>query len=170
MKIALPFLLISGAVAFSANRAFAPQYNNAVSRSSVSSSALSMFGGAADDDDEEVSEEQEAQIEQAAKAMGFSVSEYKLVLRMQKQLADAVNGMRCSAGNDVKVTIDGNSPPLYLDIDVSETTKGKGAVAVETAFVAAYKEAANEAKKGQQAAVQNMNQDIAGEMKKMGIA
>ena len=169
MKIALPFLLISGAAAFSASRAFVSQYNNAVVRSSIpSSSALSMFGGSGDD--EEVSDEQEAQIEKAAQAMGFSVSEYKLVLRMQKQLSDAVNGMRCSAGGDVKVTIDGNSPPLFLEIDVSEAAKGKGASNVENALVAAYKEAAAEAKKGQQAAVQKMNQDIAAEMKKMGVA
>jgi len=126
-----------------------------------------MFGG--DGGGDVGDEEQEAQIEAAAKQMGFSVGEYKLVLKMQKQLADSVNIMRCTAGSDVKVTVDGNSPPAFLEIEVSDATKSKGSAAIETAFISAFKEAAAESKKGQAEAVQKMNKDIAEEMKKMGV-
>ena len=165
MKVALPLLLASGASAFSVSRTFAPQ----TSKVAPLSTSLNMFGGSGDAG-EELGEEEEAKIEAAAKAMGFSVAEYKLVLRMQKQLSDSVNTMRCSAGSDVKVTIDGNSPPNFLEIEVSESAKSGGASAVETGLIAAYKEAAAESKKGQQEAVKKMNQDIADEMKKMGVA
>lgn len=126
-----------------------------------------MFGG--DGGGEIGDEEQEAQIEAAAKQMGFSPGEYKLVLKMQQQLADSVNTMRCTAGSDVKVTMDGNSPPAFLEIEVGDDVKGQGAAAVEKAFISAFKDAANESKKGQAEAVQNMNKDIAEEMKKMGV-
>lgn len=167
MKVVIPFLLASSVTAFSANHAFMPSQKQVAGAVSLSSTRLNMFGGSGD---EEVSEEEEAKIEQAAKAMGFSVGEYKLVLRMQKQLSDAVNDMRCTAGSgDVKVTMDGNSPPSFLEIEVSESAKASGVKAVETGLVAAFKEASAEAKKGQQAAVQKMNGDIAAEMKRMGV-
>jgi len=129
-----------------------------------------MFGGAgALEEDDEYSEEEEANIQAAARQLGFSPSEYKLVLRMQKNLADAVNTLRVTGGEgDVTVTMDGNSPPKFLEVKITDEGKALGKAALEKTLLTAMKDANEQAKKGQQAAVTNMNADIAEEMKKMG--
>ena len=135
-----------------------------------------MFGGAGSTplDDDEEDEEKEKQIEQAAKAMGFSVNEYKLVLRMQNNLANSVNTLRVSGGNldnkGVCITMDGNSPPKFLDVEINDDGKALGKTALQKEVLACLKEAGEKAKKEQQAAIQKMNTEIAEEMKRNGMA
>mmetsp|Transcript_65554 Transcript_65554/g.77621 ORF Transcript_65554/g.77621 Transcript_65554/m.77621 type:complete len:184 (+) Transcript_65554:178-729(+) len=143
---------------------------------SPTNSQRQMFGGAgsppSEDDEEDAAKE--AEIEAAAKAMGFSATEYKLVLRMQQNLANAVNSLRASGGSDEKgvtVELDGNSPPGHLVVSITEAAKESlGKEGLEKELVVALKEASEKAKKGQQEAVKNMNAEIAQEMKKMGMA
>ena len=134
-----------------------------------------MFGGTGSTPlDDEEDEEKEKQIEQAAKAMGFSVNEYKLVLRMQNNLANSVNSLRVSGGNlenkGVSITMDGNSPPKFLNVEINDDGKALGKTALQKEVLAALKEASEKAKKEQQAAIQKMNQEIAEEMKRSGMA
>merc|ERR1711862_883303 len=135
-----------------------------------------MFGGAGSTplDDDEEDEEKEKQIEQAAKAMGFSVNEYKLVLRMQNNLANTVNALRVSGGDldkkGVSITMDGYSPPKFVNVEINDMGKEKGKSAFTKEVLAALKEASEKAKKEQQAAIQKMNSDIAEEMKRTGMA
>lgn len=133
-----------------------------------------MFGGAGSAPalDDEESEAREKEIEAAAKAMGFSTNEYKLVLRMQQSLASAVNDLRVSGGSEEKgitVAMDGNSPPGFVEVIISEDAKGTGKASLEKELVAALKEATDKAKVGQQEAVQKMNAEIAEEMKSSGM-
>ena len=145
-------------------------------KSTSTTSQRQMFGGAgappSEDDEEDAAKE--AEIEAAAKAMGFSASEYKLVLRMQQNLATAVNSLRASGGSEEKgvtVELDGNSPPGHLVVSITEAAKeSMGKEGLEKELITALKEASEKAKKGQQEAVKNMNSEIAQEMKKMGMA
>lgn len=133
-----------------------------------------MFGGAgAPALEEDEDPEKEKQIEQAAKAMGFSVNEYKLVLRMQENLANAVNSLRCTGGNEAKgvtITMDGNSPPKFLKVKITDDGKKLPKADLEKEITTALKDASAQAKKENQAAIMRMNQEVAAEMKKMGMA
>jgi len=127
-----------------------------------------MFSGAGVDPEEDP--EKQAQIEQAAKAMGFTIKEYKLVLKMQDGLAKAVNALRVTGGSEskgVQVELDGNSPANHIEFKITEDAKKLGKAAFEKELVAAFKEATDAAKKGQQVAIQKMNAEIAEELKVM---
>jgi DNA-binding protein YbaB len=127
-----------------------------------------MFAGSGADPDDDP--EKESQIEQASKAMGFSVKEYKLVLKMQDGLAKAVNELRVTGGSEgkgVQITMDGNSPANHIEFKVTEDGKKLGKATLQKELVAAFKEATDAAKKGQQACIQTMNAEIAEELKIM---
>jgi len=137
------------------------------------STQQNMFGGGASplaEDDDDYSDEEQANIDAAAKQLGFSAGEYKLVLKMQKTLGDSVDALRVTGGDEatgVTITMDGNSPPKFLEVAISEDGKNSGKTSLEKSIIKALKDANEEAKKGQQAAVQKMNTEIAEEMKKM---
>jgi len=131
-----------------------------------STTQRNMFGGTGATP--EADPEKEAQIEAAAKSMGFTVKEYKLVLKMQENLANAVNSLRVTGGSVVKgvtVELDGNSPAIHIKISITDAGKALGKAMLEKELVSALKEATDAAKKGQQTAIQKMNQDIAEELK-----
>ena len=163
---------------FGTTTAFSPS-TAAFSRSYIasqparSSTQQYMFGGAGSplEEDDEYTEEEQANIAAAATQLGFSVDEYKLVLRMQKNLANSVDSLRVTGGDaskGVTITMDGNSPPKFLEVDINDEGKALGKAGLESSIIAALKEANAQAKKGQEEAVKKMNGDIAEEMKKMG--
>eukprot|EP00591_Stephanopyxis_turris_P006240 CAMPEP_0195525742 /NCGR_PEP_ID=MMETSP0794_2-20130614/26336_1 /TAXON_ID=515487 /ORGANISM="Stephanopyxis turris, Strain CCMP 815" /LENGTH=131 /DNA_ID=CAMNT_0040656263 /DNA_START=212 /DNA_END=607 /DNA_ORIENTATION=- len=126
-----------------------------------------MFGGSGALEEEE-DPEQEKQIAAAAKSMGFSVKEYKLVIKMQQNLQEATNALRVTGGSadkGVTVELDGNSPAKHVEVVITDEAKAMGKAALEKQIVSAIKDASEQAQKGQAAAIQKMNQDIATEMK-----
>ena len=170
--------LIESAISFSNhNLAFGNTFtlaqtcNGYKSNSAETSTQHFMFGGAgALEEEDEYTPEQQASIDAAAKQLGFSAAEYKLVLKMQKSLGEAVDSLRVNGGDEsVSVTMDGNAPPKFLEVEISDGGKSLGKATLEKKILSALKDANEQAKKGQQAAVQKMNTDIAEEMKKMGV-
>jgi len=176
MKLSLNIIAASIALFAGQSNAFSvvPSFTNGLTTTTqhASTSKLNMFGGGgALQEEDEIDEEQEAQIEQAASALGFSKDEYKLVIKMQQNLAKSVDSLRCKGGSDAKgvsVTMDGNSPPKFLEVEITDDGKALGKGEVESLLVTAIKDANEQARKGQAAAIQTMNQDIASEMKMMG--
>merc|ERR1712071_24647 len=167
------------------SNAFSPQYSafkrtiiphqTINTKAVVSSTQQYMFGGAgsplAEDDSGQYTPEEEANIQAAAKQLGFSASEYKLVLRMQANLKESVDSLRVTGGeasSGVMVSLDGNSPPKFLKVEITDDGKALGKATLESTLMSALKDANEQAKKGNAAAVEKMNADIAEELKKMG--
>merc|ERR1711862_395843 len=160
ISILLILNLFQSITCFSSPLSLKPQQQQQQQQKSILTKH-NMFGGAGtpaleEDDDED--EEKEKQIEQAAKAMGFSVQEHKLVLKMQNNLANTVNALRVSGGDldkkGVSITMDGNSPPKFVNVEINDMGKEKGKSAFTKEVLAALKEASEKAKKEQQAAIQ----------------
>lgn len=115
--------------------------------------------------------EKDKQMEAAAKQMGFTLKEYKLVMKMQKQLADDVSALRVTGGSEdkgVTVELDGNSPPNHLVVSITDDGKALGKAGLEKELLAAIKAATEASKKGQEEAIKKMNADIGESMKAMG--
>jgi len=165
--------------AFSPSSAFVQQRHVAVATTSTqqyqhqsSLRPLSMFGGAGegvpkDDDEEEVKK-----MEQAAKAMGMSVDEYKLGMIARTRLSKALDDARVTGGNadTVLVERDGNNPPKYLEIKITDAGKALGKEAVSKELCAALKSSADESRKSRAAAQKDMMAYIGEEMKALGKA
>jgi len=151
--------------------AFAPQPSLAARPSSAGMTggiALQMFGGAGegvpgDDDPEEL-----AKMEQAAKAMGMSVEEYKLGITARVRLSKALDEARVTGGDasrGVQVERDGNNPPKFLDIKITDAGKALGKEKLSSELVAALKTASDESRKARAGAQKDMMAFISEEMK-----
>lgn len=118
--------------------------------------------------------DQRKQMEQMAKAMGMTVEEYQLGMNARIRMETDINNLRVVGGDESKgVTVerDGNSPPKYLKVTITEEGKAKlGKAGVEKEVVAALKSAGEKSKKGREQAQQKMMQFIAEQMKGMGRA
>jgi len=131
-----------------------------------------MFGGAGEGVPSEDDPEALKQMEQAAKAMGMSVDEYKLGMKARTRLAKQLDDARVSGGDTDKVAIerDANNPPKHLEITITDAGKALGQEKVSSELVAALKSASEEARKIRMDAQKGMMQFIADEMKSMGKA
>ena len=103
---------------------------------------LHMFGGggegvATEDDPEAV-----AKMEAAAKSMGMSLEEYQLGIRSRMKLNEELCSMRIQKGDTatVSVTRDGNNPPQFMEISITDAGKELGPEAVSSALVKALKQ------------------------------
>lgn len=129
-----------------------------------------MFGGAGEgvpgDDPEE-----ERKMEEAAKAMGMSLDEYKLGVRARIRLTKVLDDARVSAGSSDKVSVerDANNPPKFLEIKITDAGKALGKDGVSTELVAALKTSSEESRKKRGEAQREMMAFISDEMKSMGI-
>lgn len=189
--------LLSSSQAFSPSSSYASRVTiTQHHRSSISHHTLTqryMFGGSGkslaleEDDDEDgdgksvtapskdgLTIDQRKQMEQMAKAMGMTVEEYQLGMNARIRMETDINNLRVVGGDESKgVTVerDGNSPPKYLKVTITEEGKAKlGKAGVEKEVVAALKSAGEKSKKGREQAQQKMMQFIAEQMKGMGRA
>lgn len=133
---------------------------------------LHMFSGNALDVEEEEDDEKRAQIEQMAKAMGMSVEEYQLGMNARARMEKSIDDLRVIGGDissqGVSVERDGNMPPKYLVVTVTESGKAMGKAKLEKALVDALKSASEKSKVGRTEAQKDMMKYISDSMKKMG--
>eukprot|EP00581_Thalassiosira_minuscula_P015808 CAMPEP_0183716056 /NCGR_PEP_ID=MMETSP0737-20130205/10081_1 /TAXON_ID=385413 /ORGANISM="Thalassiosira miniscula, Strain CCMP1093" /LENGTH=172 /DNA_ID=CAMNT_0025945265 /DNA_START=52 /DNA_END=570 /DNA_ORIENTATION=+ len=166
-------LLTIAASAATLTHAFTPAPCRTITtrQSSCSSSSLNMFSGGALDVVEEEDDEQRAQIEKMAKAMGMSVEEYQLGMNARLRMEDAINELRVVGGDPatgVSVERDGNMPPRHLVVTVTDEGKATGKEKLEKALVEALKSANDKSKVGRDEAQKDMMTYISESMKKMG--
>jgi hypothetical protein len=111
---------------------------------------------------EDWSPEELKQMEEAARALGMSLDEYKLGIRARFRLQKELDEARVTAGNKdtVAVVRDACNPPKTLEIIITEAGKALGPEKVSTELVSALKAAGEEAKKARGAAQQGMMQYI----------
>jgi hypothetical protein len=109
-----------------------------------------MFGGAGAGAAPEDNEEEAAKIEQAAKSMGMSVSEYQLAMNARVQLAQTLDSTLVSAGSKDTIFVekDLNTPSKTLQITITEAGKALGKDAVSKELIKALKATSEEAKIG----------------------
>ncbi|KAL9186681.1 hypothetical protein ACHAXT_005919 [Thalassiosira profunda] len=175
MKTSAPTVAACAAALAAAADAFstAPARPASISRPHElqSPTSLDMFSGGALDVVEEEDDEQRAQIEQMAKAMGMSVEEYQLGMNARVRMEEAINDLRVVGGDastGVTVERDGNMPPKHLVVTVTEEGKAMGKEKLEKAVVDALKGASEKSAAGRDEAQKDMMKYISESMKKMG--
>lgn len=136
----------------------------------TSSTQRNMFGGGGAGVPSEDNPEELAKMEQAAKAMGMSLDEYKLGMNARVRLTNELDAARVTAGktNIVTVERDGNNPPKYFNIVITEDGKKLGTSALSTELVSALKMASESSRTKRTDAQKNMMSYIGDEMKKLG--
>ena len=157
-------LIASTLVAFSAAFSVVER-----SRSSTRiSTRQSMFTGAGDGAAE--SPEEAKKLEEAAKAMGMSVDEYKLGMNARVRLTETMSSARITGGDPGKVSVerDAHNPPQFLEVTITEDGKGLGKDEVSKQLVAALKSTSEEAKTKRAEAQKDMMTYISEQMKKVG--
>lgn len=169
MKIA--FTLISLVLTAGSSYAFLPVPAGTRS-TSTASTRREMFGGAGAGAPAEDNAEAKEQMEAAAKAMGMSVDEYMLGMRARERLTAELDKARVFGGDTSKISVerDGNNPPKFLEIKITEDGKAMGKEEVSKALCAALKKASDDSRKTRQEAQKGMMAFINDEMKKMGKA
>ena len=168
-------LFSSSAVAFTTTPLSAPlglQSVTPTTTTTTTGTQLNMFGGggegmATEDDPEAV-----AKMEQAAKSMGMSLEEYQLGIRSRKKLNEELCAMRIIKGDTATVSVsrDGNNPPQFMEITITDAGKELGPDAVSSALVTALKQAQESARAGRAEAQKKMMAFIGEEMKRIGSA
>jgi hypothetical protein len=150
--------------------AFTPstQYGHAIVSSTCSS--LYMFGGAGAGVPSEDDPAAMQRMEQEAKALGMAPDEYKIGMSARMRLTAELDSARCKGGDATKIMVerDGNNPPKYLEIIITEEGKKIGPDGVSKELVSALKKASDESRNVRTAAQKNMMAWIADEMKRMG--
>lgn len=131
---------------------------------------LHMFSGAGAGMPSEDKPEELAQMEQAAKSMGMTLSEYKLGMSARVRLTNELDAARVSAGkaNFVTIVRDGNNPSKYLDITITQDGKNLGRSGLSSELCKALKLTAELGRTKRTEAQKNMMGYIADEMKKLG--
>ena len=159
MKLSLALL-----VCISSASAFAPQ--PAYVRSPTTT-ARQMFGGAGEGMPNADDPEEQAKIEEAAKAMGMSVAEYKLGISARVRLTNELNAARIKAGNSdtVEIERDANNPPKMMKISVTDAGKALGKEGLSNELCAALKKASDDSRKTRAEAQKGMMAFIQEEMK-----
>jgi len=151
---------IIGALLLSSANAFAPAFTRHV----VGSSKRSMFGGSGGAG--ALDPEQQKLMEQGAAAMGMTVDEYALGMKARQKFESEIAALKVSGGSaDVGVEVDANSPPNHLVVTITEAGKAKGADALSTELVAAFKAVNENSKKGRAKCQQDMMKFISENMK-----
>lgn len=161
MKLAAALLCLSSAWAF------AP-----ATRPQMILTAPNMFGGAGEGVPSEDNPEELEAMKQAAASMGMSLEEYKLGISARMRLTKQLDAARVSGGSKDKIAVerDGNNPPKFLEITVSEAGKALGKDGVSKELVTALKTASDESRSVRSGAQKDMMIWIQDEMKKLGKA
>jgi hypothetical protein len=164
-------LLILGALAGSAV-AFTVPSTASARPSSAGLTRQNMFGGAGAGMPSEDNPEELKQMQNAAKQMGMSLEEYKLGINARMRLVERLNVARVKGGNaaTVQVERDGNNPPQYLEITVTDAGKALGKEALSAELVKALKSASDSSRNTRTEAQKSMMTYIGDEMKKLGLA
>eukprot|EP00527_Entomoneis_sp_CCMP2396_P007777 CAMPEP_0198145676 /NCGR_PEP_ID=MMETSP1443-20131203/24841_1 /TAXON_ID=186043 /ORGANISM="Entomoneis sp., Strain CCMP2396" /LENGTH=161 /DNA_ID=CAMNT_0043809377 /DNA_START=125 /DNA_END=610 /DNA_ORIENTATION=+ len=132
---------------------------------------LSMFGGAGDAAPKEDDPEAMKQLEQAAASMGMTVEEYNLGMRARNRLTEQLDAARVTAGDDrVKIQRDGNNPPKFLEITITEDGKAMGQAALSKELCASLKVASEDSRKKRADSQKDMMAFVQEEMKNIGSA
>ena len=165
MKVSLLFLfagLASTATAFTVVPGASARKNTLTRQN--------MFGGAGAGVPSEDNPEELKKMEDAAKQMGMSLEEYKLGINARQRMTEQLNAVRVTAGspNTVAVERDGNNPPKYLEITITEEGKALGKDAVSAELIKALKSASDSSRTSRMEAQKNMMVYISEEMKKLG--
>ena len=118
-----------------------------------------------EDDTEELKK-----MEEAAKAMGMTLDEYKLGVRARMKLSEELDKARIKAGSADKVGVErcANNPPKLLEITITEDGKKLGKEEVSKQLVTALKTASDDSRKIRMDAQESMMQFIQDEMKTLG--
>lgn len=111
-------------------------------------------------------------MEEAARAMGMSLDEYKLGIRARMKLQKELDSARVAGGNKATIAVerDANNPPKVLDIIITEAGKALGPEKVSKELCSALKAASEEARKARTESQKGMMQFITEEMKTGGKA
>ena len=136
----------------------------------ISLTQLNMFGGAGAGIPSEDRPEEMKQMEEAAKQMGMSVEEYKLGMSARVRLVEALNKARVFGGNKDTVSVerDGNNPPTFIQISITETGKALGKEKLSQELVRALKTASDNSRESRTEEQKRMMSYIGDEMKKIG--
>lgn len=131
---------------------------------------LHMFGGAGAGVPSEDRPEEMKQMEEAAKQMGMSVEEYKLGMSARVRLVEALNKARVVGGDKDTVSVerDGNNPPTFIQISITEAGKALGKEKLSTELVRALKTASDKSRETRTEEQKRMMSYIGDEMKKIG--
>jgi hypothetical protein len=135
------------------------------------SSTLHMFSGAGAGMPSEDNPEELAKMEQTAKAMGMTLSEYKLGISARVRLTNELDAARVTAGKKNLVTVvrDGNNPSKYLDITITQEGKNLGRTALSDELCKALKLTAELSRTKRTEAQKSMMSFISDEMKRLGV-
>lgn len=117
-----------------------------------------MFGGAGAGAPTEDNPEQLKQMENAAKALGMSLEEYKLGIQARMKLNEDLDNTRVRGGkaDAVQVERDCHNPPKHFVVTISESAKSAGKDVVGKDIISAMKEAAEGARNGRVEAQKKM--------------
>jgi DNA-binding protein YbaB len=145
-------------------------FTTVVRPSKLHNTQLNMFGGAGAGVPSEDNPEEMKKMEEAAKAMGMSLEEYKLGMAARVRLAEALNKARVSGGNKDTVSVerDGNNPPTFIQISITEAGKALGKEKLSSELVTALKNASDKSRDARKDEQQKMMSYIGEEMKKIG--
>lgn len=128
-----------------------------------------MFSGAGEGMPNEDDPEELAKMEQAAKQLGMPLDEYKLGMSARNRMTKEIDETRVVGGDKATVAVerDGNNPPKYLEVYITEEGKALGKDVVQTKLVEALQESDEASKQARQAAQKNMMTFVSEEMKKV---
>jgi hypothetical protein len=137
---------------------------------STATTQLFMFGGAGAGVPSEDRPEEMKQMEDAAKQMGMSVEEYKLGMSARVRFTEALNKARVLGGNKDTVSVerDGNNPPTFIKVSITDTGKALGKEKLSTELVKALKTASDKSREARTEEQKRMMSYIGDEMKKIG--
>jgi DNA-binding protein YbaB len=136
---------------------------------SASLTQQSMFGGAGAGVPSEDSPDETKQMEAAAKSMGMSVGEYKLGVTARVRLMESLDGIRVNGGSSGTVSVDrdGNNPPKFLEIAITEAGKALGKDGLSKELVSALKTASDKSRESRTEEQKNMMAFIGDEIKRL---
>jgi hypothetical protein len=128
-----------------------------------------MFGGAGAGVPNEDNPEELKQMEAAAKQMGMSLGEYKLGVSARMRLVQQLDAARVKGGSDATVSVerDGNNPPKYMVISITDAGKALGKDALSAELIKALKTASDASRVSRTNAQKEMMTYIGEEMKKV---
>lgn len=134
---------------------------------SVSMTRHNMFGGAGAGIAKDDNEEERAQMEQAAKAMGMSVDEYAIAMNARVKLGEQLDTTMVTAGKKDTVSIerDINNPPKKFEVTITEAGKALGQETISKELVVALKKASDDARTGRTECQKKMMSFISEQLK-----
>jgi hypothetical protein len=161
--IALVASAMSGCSAFTAS-------SSSMQRTTTTPTQKFMFSGAGEGLPTEENSAELAEMEKAAKAFGITVEEYKLGMMGRTRLAKELDSARITGGSKDSVAVerDGNNPPKFIEVILTEKGKALGKTEVSKQLVNAFNSASESSRKVRVDAQKNMMAFLDAESKKLG--